>query len=286
VAWEDAENMEKTTPAILKKRTASGQIPSAFFRMDQTPFNDVNVRKAMLYGIDLNAINDSLYKGLGDLISFPYFYFPAYARLYLGLDDPAMPADVKDMYTYNPEKAKQLLADAGYPEGFKTEITLVQAWADYYSIAKEYWSKIGVDVELKIVADFGQLISTNASLGFNGMIAQFISPVSTYPEQAQYTGDSWLNPSRVNDPYVNQMAADVRALGVTDFDASMDLMKELTKYILAQVYAVPAPRYPTYSLWWPWLKNYNGERLVGYMVADNWNKYVWIDQDLKAEMGY
>jgi peptide/nickel transport system substrate-binding protein len=286
VAWEDAENMEKTTPAILKKRTASGQIPSAFFRMDQTPFNDVNVRKAMLYGIDLNAINDSLYKGLGDLISFPYFYFPAYARLYLGLDDPAMPADVKDMYTYNPEKAKQLLADAGYTEGFKTEITLVQAWADYYSIAKEYWSKIGVDVELKIVADFGQLISTNASLGFNGMIAQFISPVSTYPEQAQYTGDSWLNPSRVNDPYVNQMAADVRALGVTDFDASMDLMKELTKYILAQVYAVPAPRYPTYSLWWPWLKNYNGERLVGYMVADNWNKYVWIDQDLKAEMGY
>ncbi len=286
IAWEDAETMEKTTPSLSKKRTASGQIPSTFFRMDQPPFNDLKVRKAMLYGIDLNAINDSLYKGLGDLISFPYFYHPAYARLYLGLDDPAMPADVKDMYTYNPDKAKALLAEAGYPDGIKTEITLVQAWADYYSIAKEYWSKIGVDVELKIVADFGQLISTNASLGFNGMIAQFISPVSTYPEQAQYTGASWLNPSRVNDPYVNQMAADVRAKGVTDFNASMDLMKELTKYILAQVYAVPAPRYPSYSLWWPWLKNYNGERLVGYMVADNWNKYVWIDQDLKKEMGY
>jgi peptide/nickel transport system substrate-binding protein len=289
VSWEDSDNLEKQIPEILKKRTASGQVPSAFFRMDKPPFDDVNVRKALLYGIDLNAINDSLYKGLGDLISFPYFYFPAYARLYLGLDDPAMPADVKDMYTYNPDKAKALLAEAGYPDGFKTDIVMSNAWpgcVDYYSIAKDYWAKIGVDVELTLLPDNGQLISTNISLGFDGMIAQFISPVSTYPEQAQYTGDSWLNPSRVKDPYVDQMAADVRALGVTDFDASMDLMKELTKYILAQVYAIPAPRYPNYSMWWPWLKNYSGERLVGYMVADNWNKYVWIDQDLKAEMGY
>lgn len=286
VSWEDAETLGKQNPEILKKRTASNQIPSAFFRMDQTPFKDIKVRKAMLYGIDLNAINESLYKGLGDLISFPYFYHPGYARLYLGLNDPAMPADVKDMYTYNPEKAKALLTEAGYPNGFKTEITLVQAWADYYSIAKEYWSKIGVEVELKIVADFGQLISTNIALGFNGMIAQFISPVSTYPEQAQYTGESWLNPSRVKDPYVDKMAADVRAKGVTDFGASMDMMKELTKYILAQVYAIPTPRYPNYSMWWPWLKNYNGERLVGYMVADNWAKYIWIDSELKKSMGY
>ena len=289
VSWEDADNLEKQTPELEKKRTASGQVPSAFFRMDKPPFDDVNVRKALLYGIDLHAINDSLYKGLGDLISFPYFYFPAYARLYLGLDDPAMPADVKDMYTYNPEKAKTLLAQAGYPDGFKTDIVMSTAWpgcVDYYSIAKDYWAKINVDVELTLLPDNGQLISTNIGLGFDGMIAQFISPVSTYPEQAQYTGDSWLNPSRVKDPYVDQMAADVRALGVTDFEASMDLMKELTKYILAQVYAIPAPRYPNYSMWWPWLKNYNGERLVGYMVADNWNKYVWIDEDLKAEMGY
>lgn len=289
VAWEDADNFEKTNPELLKKRTASGQVPSAFFRMDIPPFNDVKVRKAMLYGIDLHAINDSLYKGLGDLISFPYFYHPAYERLYLGLDDPAMPADVKDMYTYNPDKAKQLLTEAGYPDGLKTDIVMSSGWpgcVDYYSIAKEYWSQIGVDVDLTLVPDNGQLISTNIALGFEGMIAQFISPVSTYPEQAQYTGDSWLNPSRVKDPYVIQMAEDVRAQGVTDFGASMDLMKELTKYILDQVYAVPAPRYPNYSMWWPWLKNYSGERLVGYMVADNWAKYIWIDQDLKKSMGY
>jgi peptide/nickel transport system substrate-binding protein len=289
VAWEDAEYTEKLIPEIMKKRTASSQVPSAFFRLDLEPFSDVRVRQALLYGIDLNAINESLYKGLGDLISFPYFYDPAYARLYLGLDDPEMPADVKDMYSYNPEKAKELLAEAGYPDGFQTDIVMSNAWpgcVDYYSIAKEYWAQIGVDVELILLPDNGQLISTNAGLGFEGMIAQFIAPVSTFPEQSQHSADSWLNPSRITDPIVRQGADDIRSKGVTDFGASMDMMKELTKYMLGQVFAIPTPRYPNYSMWWPWLKNYSGERLVGYMVADNWSKYVWIDQELKKEMGY
>lgn len=289
VEMEQADTLVQQNPELMKKRTASGQVPSAFFRMDKPPFDDVRVRQAMLYAVDLNEINESLYQGIADLVSYPYFYHPAYADLYLGLDDPEMPADVKDMYSYNPAKARELLAAAGYPEGFKTDIVMSSMWpgcVDYYSIAKNYWEDIGVDVDLTLLADNGQLISMNASLGFNGMIAQFISPVSTYPEQAQHTGASWLNPSRVNDPYVNQMAADIRAKGVTDFGASMGMMKELTKYILAQVYAVPTPRYPNYSMWWPWLKNYNGERLVGYMVADNWAKYVWIDEALKKSMGY
>ncbi len=289
ISWEDAGYLESQNKSLMKAQRGSGQVSSAFFRMDQKPFDDVRVRQAMLYGIDLNAINESLYNGLGDLISFPYFYTPAYADLYLGLDDPAMPAEVKDMYTYNPEKAKALLTEAGYPDGFKTDITVSsweQATVDYYSVAKEYWKTIGVDVDIKTVTDNGQLISTNASLGFNGMIAQFISPVSTFPEQAQYTGESWLNPSRVKDPVVIDGAAAIRAAGVTDLTEAMKKTKELTKYMLAQVYAIPAPRYPNYCMWWPWLKNYTGEVNVGYMVADTWTQFVWIDQALKKSMGY
>jgi ABC-type transport system substrate-binding protein len=122
IEWEAADTLETQAPELMKKRTASGQVPSAYFRLDQAPFDDLRVRKALLYGIDLNAINDSLYQGVGDLVSFPYYYQPGYDRLYLGLDDPEMPAEVKDMYTYNPDKAKELLAEAGYPNGFKTDI--------------------------------------------------------------------------------------------------------------------------------------------------------------------
>ena len=52
----------------------------------------------------------------------PYYDCKEYADLYLGLDDPEMPASVKELYSYNPDKAKELLKEAGYPNGFKTSL--------------------------------------------------------------------------------------------------------------------------------------------------------------------
>ncbi|MBN2238298.1 MAG: hypothetical protein JW712_00870 [Dehalococcoidales bacterium] len=286
ISAEDANFLHLQAPDLLMAKRGSDQIPSAFFRMDQPPFNDIRVRKAMLYSLDLNTINDIFYQGEGDLISYPYFHTPAYERLYLGLDDPDTPATVQDLYSYNPGIAQQLLVDANYESGFTANLTLVQDWVDYYSVVRNYWTQIGITVNLDVVTDFGQLIGKNASLGFDGMIAQFISPVSTFPEQAMYTGDSWLNPSRVNDPYVNDMAAQIRATATTSFYGAMDMERELTKYLLEQVYAIPSPRYPNYCMWWPWLQNYSGEVNVGYMVSDNWIKHVWIDQDMRDTMGY
>ena len=40
-----------------------------------------------------------------------------------------------------------------------------------------------------------------------------------------------------------------------------------------------------YNCWWPWLKNYSGELTIGY-YNQNWPQYVWLDLDLKEEMGY
>jgi peptide/nickel transport system substrate-binding protein len=283
---DDADIMSKQVPELMVAKRGGGHNQPVFFRMDQPPFSDKNVRRAMQIAINLDEINESLYGGEATLINFPYYYTPAYADLYLGLDDPECSESVKELFVYDPVKAKQLITDAGYPNGFETELVIISAWADYYSILKEYWEKIGVNVDLKVVLDFGQLIGTNASLGFEGMIAQFISPCSTYPEQAQYTGDSWLNPSRVKDPYVDEMADKARAAGITDLTAAMTITKELTKYLLDQAYAIQAPHYPLYNLWWPWIKNYSGEVSVGYMTFDSWVQYVWVDQDLKASMGY
>jgi hypothetical protein len=61
--------------------------------------------------------------------------------------------EVKANYSYDPERAKQLLAEADYPDGFKTTLELDKIWfntdVDYAQIAKDYWAQIGVDVEIK-----------------------------------------------------------------------------------------------------------------------------------------
>ena len=55
--------------------------------------------------------------------------------------------------------------------------------------------------------------------------------------------------------------------------------------LLPGAWVIPTPRYPTYTLWWSWLKNYSGENSVGWL-AFNWSKWVWVDQDIKDTMGH
>ena len=68
------------------------------------PWADVRVRQAMNYAVDVNTIGETLFAG--------------YARRYATFMNP--PNDNPDLkpYPYDPEKARALLAEAGYPDGF------------------------------------------------------------------------------------------------------------------------------------------------------------------------
>jgi hypothetical protein len=59
-------------------------------------------------------------------------------------------------------------------------------------------------------------------------------------------------------------------------------------YLMEQCYVIQTAAHYTWVFWWPWLKNYSGEGAVGYYPGSGfgWTQYVWIDQVLKADMGY
>jgi peptide/nickel transport system substrate-binding protein len=282
---EDKELMVKTASDLLWAARGQWGVSPIFMKTDQSPFNDINVRKAMMMATDFNEINDGLYSGLGDIISWPYFRVGGYEPLFVSLDDPDCTPAIKDLYTYNPEKASQLLSQAGYPTGFKTKLTLTSDAVDYYSIVKDMWAKVGIELELDIAPDFGALIGRAFSITYE-LIAIGTSPNSSYPEQSLYSVRNWVNASLINEPYVDEMAKKVKSLAITDFAGSMELCRPLCIYLIEQAYCIPTPRVPTYAMWWPWLKNYSGENSVGYWGTDHWTQWVWIDQDLKASMGY
>ena len=60
------------------------------------------------------------------------------------------PQELKDEYAYNPATAKKLLADAGYPNGFKTNI-VVDTTGDMnlMQIVKSYFAQVGIDMEIR-----------------------------------------------------------------------------------------------------------------------------------------
>jgi len=74
------------------------------------PFDDVRVRQALNYAVDIPAIIDAIFDGQA------YANGTVCTGVSFGHDSSIEP------YPYDPEKARQLLAEAGYPDGFTTEL--------------------------------------------------------------------------------------------------------------------------------------------------------------------
>ena len=75
------------------------------------PFSDIKVRKALMMATDFNCSDQTVHGGDGEMLGWPLVNTPAYSKAYMPLDE--MPADVKALYTYNPDEAKELLKEAG-----------------------------------------------------------------------------------------------------------------------------------------------------------------------------
>ncbi len=285
ITYEDAKQLKAAEDEGLLKvvQDTVHEFP-AYMRTDKEPYSDVRVRRAMMMAIDQETIERDLYESSGRLITWPYYYSKAYENLYLGLDDPEMPASVKELFEYHPDKAKQLLAEAGYPNGFKTELICNSTQADYYSIIKDYWDDVGIELELKVV-EAGALRAVQTGRTHEHLVTSSTGPPSIWPMLIVLTGEGWQNTSLLDDPVVNEAAAEIGRMAITDELGAMAKTKELMKYVLDQAWVIQNPDFPRYVFYWPWIKNYSGERSIGYFWVHSWPQFVWLDEDLRKSMG-
>ncbi len=288
IPYDDANELRKSAIGIkeIKSTHWQGRGSPYFMRTDKPPFDNVKVRRAMNMAVDRQSILNSQFGGQGQIFPFPFAYVPEYDPLYLKPTDPDYPEILREIYTYNPEKARQLLKEAGYPNGFRTEMLVNSASVaeiDMATIFKEMWAKIGVVVDL-LPREPG--VKANMSLNWTHppMIPDTTGPVAVFVVGNSFAGIRF-NLSIVKDPVIDKFLADCREAAATDLTKAMKVYREMTKYALEQAFHVPDVQGPQSLMYWPWLKNYSGEICVGY---DNMNvsRYIWIDQDLKRKMGY
>lgn len=285
----DAAQMRKTTPQLkeLEYYGWNTANPSVHMRVDMPPFNDIRVRQAMMYATDFEAIRQGLNSGKGIIQTYPFMYNKAYADLWIAEDAPTMPARVRDLYKYSPDKAKQLLKEAGFPNGFKMDVLATATQVDYLAVLKDMWAKVGVNLEF-MVRDGATRTSMINNKQHPPMATGSSNSVGRFYQPWTLTGEtSTWNIGGVKDPVINEELVKIQKLAATDLVGAMHLMRDLTKdHILYQAYAVPAPAAPVYAFWWPWVKNYNGELILLLGTYTRWAQWVWLDQDLKKSMGY
>jgi peptide/nickel transport system substrate-binding protein len=288
VNWEDQPVLTRQMPGVQQMEWGrSGSQGATVMRTDKAPFNDIKVRRALFMALDFQGIAESLYGPEPRILTWPVGYWVEFKDAYLGLDDPEMPDSVKELYSYNPEKAKQLLAEAGYPNGFKSSIIVLgsnETVMDYYAVLVSYWAKVGVDVAME-PREFAVWNSILQSRGYDQMMYGSYSPISNLHQANSMWGNTLANGSYVNDPKVDEARTRMMALSVKDDPAADKIHKELMKHVLDQAWTIPYPSPVSYTLWQPWLKNYYGNTSVGYINEPNWVQWAWVDQTMKGSMG-
>ena len=104
-----------------------------------TPLADVRVRQALAYAIDMNAIVDSLFEGKAEV-----------AKSFTAPGD-WLNAGIP-VYEYNPEKAKELLKEVGWPSDYTLDVVYYyddQQTVDLMTIIGQYWQEVGVKAQFR-----------------------------------------------------------------------------------------------------------------------------------------
>ena len=277
---EEAHSLMKTNPELKYVSCIDAQAyPGVSWRMNEGPFADIRVRKAMSMAIDRKAIIRDYLAGEGAEVSWPQC-----AGWGESVATPVekMPPEIREIYEYNPEKARQLLAEAGYADGFQTHLISFDALMERLQILQAYWKDIGVDVELRPM-ESGALWGTLFSRRHQAMFAAGWGQGDPVGVLAYFTTGHYYNLSDTSDAYYDESFYTIME---TADDAERDrLCKELDLYYKSQVFAVAFPSQVDYTFWQPWLKSYHGEQSLGtyYGQGQVWAR-IWIDQDLKMEM--
>jgi len=289
INWEDFPVLSAQIPGVkYLEGGRSGTTGCTVMRTDKTPFNDIKVRRALFMSLDFKGIAESLYGPEPRILTWPIGYWIVFKDAYLDLDDSECPDSVKELYSYNPEKAKELLTEAGYPEGFKSSIIVLsssETVVDYYTTLVSYWAKVGVDVTIE-PKEYGVWNSILKSRGYEQLMYGSYAPISNLHQATSMWGDTITNGSYINDPKVDEARTKMMALSFKDNQAADAIHKELMKYVLDQAWTIPMPSPVSYTMWQPWLKNYYGNTTVGYINEPNWTQWAWVDQNLKNSMGH
>ncbi|MGM9974352.1 MAG: glutathione ABC transporter substrate-binding protein [Clostridiaceae bacterium] len=154
------------------------------FNMNKEPFNNLKVRQAINHALDKESIIEAVLQGSGSVAKGP-----------IGPNVFGVNQDL-DSYKYDVDKAKALLAEAGYPNGFKTTIWTNDSAVrmDICTILQNQLKQIGIEVEVKVV-EWGAYLAGTAK----GEHDMFILGWTTVTGDADYGLYSLFHSSQFGD---------------------------------------------------------------------------------------
>jgi peptide/nickel transport system substrate-binding protein len=260
--WEALKDEEGiTVDAVGTARTRILRM-----RVDKEPWTDERVRKALKLVQQRQKILDLAYFGEG-LIGQDHHVSPVHPE-YAEVPTPE----------YDPEQAKALLADAGYPDGLDVELAIGTGWPDvvsYGETLKEDAAAGGFNITLNTMpnSQYWELW-TEVDLGITPWTHR---PLGTMVLNLAYVCDAegepvpWNETRWCDEEFSEKLT---QANGTLDVDERREIMKELEEIQMERGSIGNAYFFKTWFIFADKLKNLHAHPTV----YDLWNE-VWIDPE-------
>ena len=252
------------------------------FRMDIPPFDDPLVREALMIGTDREGLVRAALVG-----SLPHNWpLSAGVEGYVPLED--FPPEISHLYDYNPDLARQMLAEAGVADGFKIRVIAARRplMPELLEMLAGVWLE-DFNIEIEMVIVELPMGNPEAEKGkHNAILTNIVTgpmPQSLLRTPYYSTAENNLRGYSYNNPYYDEMLD--KASVMMDPVEREAIYEELFLLLTSDAVGIPFSFVPGAGVWQPWVKNYFGEH-HGYSVHVVPYDLMWLDADLKAEMGY
>lgn len=194
-------------------------VQAVYLNNSVEPLNDERVRQALCYAMDRQMVMDMIAGGHGTAVGSSMY--PAFERYFM--------PELVDYYPHDVEKAKELLTQAGYPDGFDLTITVpsnYQPHVDTATVVAELYKAIGVNVTIEPVTWTAWLENVYQGREFEATVVGVDASYMTARAMLERFG------SAADGNFINYDNAEydeilARAIAASDADEQTALYKEL-----------------------------------------------------------
>ena len=240
------------------------------FQLETPPFDNPKVRQAIAMAIDKDKL---IRLQVGLSIETNRLYPDIFAC-------HSTDEEFGDPYPYDPERAKALLAEAGYPDGFKVEVwdDFGRPWTERLAESVERdLATIGIEVELLQLEDAigdEMLNKGEIPLWLGGWGASFPDPFNHVTELFATAAIGAGNRTRYSNPKVDDLIA--KATSTSDPDERCEVWKEIEKILFQE----DMPAVPLFHLGWPAMRSPRVENFIWHpMYKRPCYELLWIPKD-------
>jgi peptide/nickel transport system substrate-binding protein len=272
---QSTQALQKTNPELMFS-DATNFAMTLDMREDRKPFDDIRVRKALQLAVDIPTIAKTHYAN-PEGTSPPSFLTPKNKGWTWPYEQ--WPEDLQKEYVYDPDQAKKLLAEAGYPNGFNTDVYATTFDdPELLQIIKSEFAEIGVNMEIRPM-DMNALIpfveagkhdqmKTNASGASQIAPAYvaFLNRLSTNPDNGIYVPAEEAKPY---DDLYNQFIA------ATDEATAKNLAHQMEEYMFRHHWFIVTPCKTGFDAVRPRVQGWSGENLAQFNGPVFWAR-MWV----------